>query len=289
MRVFLMYANFTEETCTGTGDTLTLSGLTTGNLTFSTSFADGDLVSYVVEDSGGSIKVVGVGTYNTANTITRNDSWNYNGTVVDKNPSTNIVLSAGTHTVRCDAVDGSFAKAIGISRNGTKISGHFLSEGATSTQSINANTVYYIPFLNDSGAPLSPSSIAVGVTTAGTAAARVIIGFATAYNGEPYKLLFQTSELDASTTGLKSGSVADSIPIGWSFTVLTSNENLTIDSTNRNFSSQNPILGAQYSGGAYFGRVYSSVTREFSALANPLPASTNAADLSNVFTIGVIN
>jgi hypothetical protein len=98
-----MYANFTEETCTGTGVTLTLAGATTDNLAFSLSYVDGDLVAYAVEDSGGSIKITGIGTYNSgANTITRSDTYNYNGTVVDKNPSTNITLSGGTHTVRCD-------------------------------------------------------------------------------------------------------------------------------------------------------------------------------------------
>ena len=58
-----MFSNFTEETCTGIGDTLELAGATAGHIPFSASFADGDLVSYVVEDSGGSIKVAGIGTY----------------------------------------------------------------------------------------------------------------------------------------------------------------------------------------------------------------------------------
>ena len=109
-----MFANFTEETCTGTGTTLALAGATAGAIPFSASFADGDLVSYVVEDSGGSIKVAGVGTYVSAtDDITRNDTWNYNGTVVDKNPSANIALSAGVHTIRCDVVERSFVGSAG--------------------------------------------------------------------------------------------------------------------------------------------------------------------------------
>ena len=74
-----MYANFTEETCTGTGQALALAGATTGNLPFSTSFADGDRVAYVVRDSGGIIRATGYGIYVSAtNSITRNDTWNYN-------------------------------------------------------------------------------------------------------------------------------------------------------------------------------------------------------------------
>jgi hypothetical protein len=101
-----MYANFTEETCTGTGQALALAGATTGNLPFATSFADGDRVAYVVRDSGGIIRATGYGTYVSAtNSITRNDTWNYNGTVVNNNPTSNIALSGGTHTIRCDIVN----------------------------------------------------------------------------------------------------------------------------------------------------------------------------------------
>lgn len=95
-------ANSTEETCTGTGDTLTLTGATAGYVPFSKQFADGDPVTYYVADSGGSILVTGIGTYNSAGTITRADRWNYNGTVADENPSTNIALSAGSHIIGCN-------------------------------------------------------------------------------------------------------------------------------------------------------------------------------------------
>ena len=101
-----MYANFTTEKCTGTGDTLELSGAVSGQIQFSKSFADGDFVAYVLEDSAVTIKVAGVGTYVAAtDDITRNDTWNWNGTVVDDNPATNINLGAGSHTIRCDATD----------------------------------------------------------------------------------------------------------------------------------------------------------------------------------------
>lgn len=101
-----MFANFTEETCTGTGATLALAGATTGRIEFSKSFADGDLVAYVLEDSGGTIITAGVGTYvSVTDDITRNDTWNWNGTVIDENPSTNITLNGGIHTVRCSPID----------------------------------------------------------------------------------------------------------------------------------------------------------------------------------------
>ena len=106
-----MYANFTAQEGTGTGDTIELSDAIVDRILFSKSFADGDLVAYVLEDSGGVIKVAGVGTYVSAtDDITRNDTWNWNGTVIDDNPSTNITLSGGTHTVRCDVIGDNFYK-----------------------------------------------------------------------------------------------------------------------------------------------------------------------------------
>lgn len=100
----MIFANFTEETCTGTGNTLELAGATSGSIPFSESFNDGDSVAYVVEDSAGIIKIAGVGIYVSAtDDITRADTWNWNGTVIDNNPATNITLSGGTHTIRCDA------------------------------------------------------------------------------------------------------------------------------------------------------------------------------------------
>lgn len=109
-----MFANFTEETCTGTTGNLALAGATTGKIPFSESFSDGDAVAYTVEDSGGVIKASGVGTYTASgNVITRtaSDTWSYDTADtpdVTKNRTTNKTLSAGTHTVRCDAVADNF-------------------------------------------------------------------------------------------------------------------------------------------------------------------------------------
>jgi hypothetical protein len=284
-----MYANFTEETCTGTGDTLTPTGATTDNLAFSLSYADGDLVAYALNDSGGSIKITGVGTYNSgANTITRNDTYNYNGTVVDKNPSTNITLSGGTHTVRCDAVAKSFDQAVGTSRRGTRISGHFDADGGTLSFTTVANRIYYIPFLNNSGSPMLLSSLAMNINTAGSASAKMILGNATAFNGEPKNLLFQTPQIDVSSSGNKTGAITAKIPTGWSLMLLITNEAIVVDATDRySMVGQNPIMGTQFTGSAYFSRVLSFASTTFGTLSDPLPTSTGDADLSTIPTIGV--
>ena len=115
-----MNANYTEETCTGTGAVITTTGATPGNLAFIKSFADGAKVRYAIEDSAGVLKVSGIGIYS-AGTITRNDTWNYDGVAANDNPASNIALSGGTHVVRCslqaadaDRLDNINTGALGI-------------------------------------------------------------------------------------------------------------------------------------------------------------------------------
>lgn len=164
-----MFANFTEETCTGTGTTLALAGASAGAIPFSASFADGDLVSYVVDDSGGSIKVAGIGTYVSAtDDITRNDTWNYNGTVVDKNPSTNITLSGGTHTIRCDLVFPSIQRSSGftlsaMTSNHEAMPDNWVQVNDGSSGAARAGRVHYTPvFYSD---PVILNTLSVHVST----------------------------------------------------------------------------------------------------------------------------
>lgn len=107
-----MFLNMTGETCTGTGDVLTLTGALAGhNAVGKTGNAeDGGAYSFVVADADGVTKVAGAYTFDkNANTLTRNDSWNSTASAVDKNPSSNIALSAGTHTIICAPIPDSQA------------------------------------------------------------------------------------------------------------------------------------------------------------------------------------
>jgi len=96
-----MLANFIEETCTGTGDLITLSGATLRRIDVAKAYTDGQFVYYAIEDGNDIVKASGKGTYNvTGNTITRNDTWTWDGTTYDISPAANITLSGGTHTIR---------------------------------------------------------------------------------------------------------------------------------------------------------------------------------------------
>jgi hypothetical protein len=201
-----MYANFTEETCTGTGATLVLTGATTGSIQFSKTFSDGDEVAYALEDSGGTILIAGVGVYVSAtDDITRNDTWNWNGTVVDKNPSTNITLSGGTHTIRCDVVGERLFS--GFSDNAKLVTGAYFVPDNVLKQDVNApaNTtdrmcVLSAVFLN----PVIITSMVVNITTLDGSATNTRQGvYSSKDDGTVGDILGQTGNIDVSTTGKK--------------------------------------------------------------------------------------
>ena len=96
----MTFRNFIEETCTGTGTTITLTGPTDNSRDFNDIYTNGEQFSYVIEDANGVNVVGGIGTYNTGDTITRNDTFNFDGTGYDDAPTGNLTLSAGTHIIR---------------------------------------------------------------------------------------------------------------------------------------------------------------------------------------------
>lgn len=140
-----MFGNFLEETCTGTGTTITLAGATQYGIAFSNLYSNTDSVPYVIVDANGINRVGGVGTYNTGGTITRNDSWTWNGTTYDSSPAGNLTLTGGTHTIRVTPLASDFdayaAKQNALAAN--QIIDWTVDQGATNIHPGNyINTTY---------------------------------------------------------------------------------------------------------------------------------------------------
>lgn len=235
-----MFANFTQETCTGTGDTLTLTGNTAGNRPFSRGFSDGDLVGYALHDSGGVITCSGVGTYNGAgNTITRNDTENDNGAVTDKNPSTNIALSAGTHTIGCDVVSSSSAPV------SPSMPSKFLicapSTSSSTFTGFTANTLYFVPF--ELKSPINVNSIDFNVIAASAGSFTRLGIYSQGSDGFPHKLLISSDEFD---TGVNTGDYSDAVNFklnpGIYFSAMISSGAIDVRGIDRN-STNNSIIG----------------------------------------------
>ena len=223
-----MFANLTEETCTGTGNVLTLLGATAGNRPYSRGFDDGALASYVVKDSAGVITASGIGTYATAaNTITRNDSENDNGTITDKNPATNIALSAGTHTITCDVVSerliSSNITAASIpSGSRYHVPDNFLSQDYEATPSADRAVFVCGLFLS----PRTITSFAISIETLAISSNTRQAIYSCNADGSVGKLLVDSGNIDISTTGLKITNLAQPLKLSagqyW-FGVVTDN------------------------------------------------------------------
>lgn len=98
----MTYYNFVKETCTGTGSTITLLGAVPGFLSFGDVSFEGDKFAYVIVDADGQRKVTGIAAdFFYPDTMMRADTWAFDGTSVVADPSVNITLSAGVHTIYC--------------------------------------------------------------------------------------------------------------------------------------------------------------------------------------------
>ena len=213
-----MFANNTAETCTGTGDTLTLTGAVSftneaGNtettLPFSATAADGDVFECVVNDADGVTKVSGVYTYNAAsNTLTRNDDWNWNGTTQDNSPSSNIALSSGTHIIRSapstrniyspSSVDDSFNVT-------TKIPHNILSEDAAQGFLFEPQTQFTLVRFY---ARTVITQFVTYIDTASTVTTALRRGiYSVGATGLPEKLLAEAAITGFDTTGVKTTSL----------------------------------------------------------------------------------
>ena len=280
-----MFSNFTEETCTGTGATMALSGATTGNIPFSESFADGDLVSYVIEDSGGTIKVAGIGTYVSAtDDITRNDTWNWNGTAVDKSPATNITLSGGTHTIRCSVPGNSFkthgALPVEFTNDGSNIfiSGEDITGGFTTD---GVDGTFIRGAVHSFTKQVDVTAFVCNVTSAATAGAlgKVFVYSvergSTTSNCSSVKLWAETSTFAVDTTGVKVVAHSLTLPSGQYFMGMVTDASATVTS-----------LGGQ-DGYSPFGMSYNGVSRRSIDTVTPPTcwasgASGSDSDLVNV-------
>ena len=215
-----MFLNMTGETCTGTGDVLTLTGALAGhNAVGKTGNAeDGGAYYFVVADADGVTKVAGVYTFDkTANTLTRNDSWNSTASAVDKNPSSNIALSAGTHTIICAPLRGSQSLPFrGSNSISPKVNSGYLgtghNDGTVNNSSITVNRLLMGQEIIEKDTVIH--NLAIYCSTAGAAGAKARLSIWRLTDVSTIKgLVCESDVLDMTTTGYKKSTLASPIEL----------------------------------------------------------------------------
>jgi hypothetical protein len=224
------------ETCTGTADTLTLTGsyaLESGldTIEIADAYADGSVIPMMLLASDGITRISGQFIFNsTAGTLTRNDFLNWNGTVRNEVFGSNITLPAGTHQILVGVDeytlgfesfnDPGIGSTLGVICPDNVIT----MAGDTNTEASEA--AYFSPAVYAS--PFAFNRIAIRIETAGAALSTIEAGIyrcadSTVFgskSGLPGKLIAKAT-FDATVSGTQLVSVSPQIlPPGRYWTAL---------------------------------------------------------------------
>jgi len=245
-----MLANRVKETGTGTTGDIALTGTETGFQTFNNALGTDRRFTYFIEDGGGSLWETGVGYLSGSTTLVRER-------VLDNSAGTFVALtlSGGTHTIIISAT------AAGIPQSGTgmraiggsiKYSTPINLVRMNTTQAYTADRMHYFTILL--GAPQIVDRLAVHIASAGgTSANKLHIGF---YDVDPAtgsagNLIDSVTDLDPSSTGLKSGTITEiSLAAGWYYSAVWCDVGITLDTNDGAIVMPSPFLASSDAGKA---------------------------------------
>jgi len=269
-----VYAPFTEETCTGTGATITLTGAVADRIPFSRNFNVGDPVAYTIVD--GSNIVSGIGEYSAANQITRYDLFQDNGTTSTLYPGSNLTLSGGTHNIKCEMMptDNGFAP---VRYNTRAFLGPCGSYGS-SFAGFAANTLYYQKMRLEEGDAFT----VLGLNVSGSAGGSARVGiYAPNENGEPGKLIVDSGVIDTTATGDRENTGLDfKLLPGTYFAAVVSDTNIDLTA-----STNNELIMNVGSNSGNLPIMHYSTSFTFAALPDPAQLTSLGTNTSRAFML----
>lgn len=215
-----MLGNFVEETTATVGTGTVALTAATGFARFSDQFGVGALVAYAIQD--GSNRETGIGTVASGNTLERTLVLSkLDSGVYSEYPATPLTLSGGAKVfvaLERATLQGGFP---GLATDAQLYSAHQVISGLQTralTDGI-GETLYVSPFLLTGRARVK--ALAVHCSTSAAGATTRLGLYAVGTNGLPHRLIVQTSDINASTTGEKIASVPiTTLPPGWYYTAL---------------------------------------------------------------------
>lgn len=219
-----MLANGVKETTTTTGTGAVTLSAVTGYPRFADSFSANDLVYYAIQS--GNNWEWGIGTIGAGNTLARTVvRATYNSGVYSESSPSPITL-AGVSSVFVARDAGCGIPDMPAVASTLHASGHAVSVANTTLAAV-ADRLYAVPFLLTHNRPIA--QLCVSISTA-AAAKKIRLGmYSIGANGLPDKLIAQTADIDASSTGLKSSSIsAGRVKPGWYYMSLISDGTPTV-------------------------------------------------------------
>jgi len=215
-----MLGNFIKETTATTGvGTVTLSAVT-GFSRFSDQFSIGRLVAYAIED--GSNRETGIGTLGASNTLARTVLLSkLEAGVYSESPASGLTLSGSATVFLAPDRSALFAGFGGIATDAELYSAHVVLSAAPNRSQSDSlgEVVYFTPFLLLGRAKIK--ALSANCSAVGAGAISRFGLYSVGKDGLPDRLLVQTGNVDAASTGVKVASVTPTILApGWYYTCL---------------------------------------------------------------------
>lgn len=271
------------STTTGTGN-LTLAGAVTNYVSFNTAYGTNWRFIYVIVHQSASEWESGVGYLSASTTLVREQVRS------STNSNAAVSFSSGTKDVFVGMTAHSFLQPlIGYQNLSTRgiPSGHISQGTPGGTQASGANKLRLTPFLLE--IPIVATGMRIEITTAAASSKARMGLYEQKTNGLPGNLIFETADVDTSSTGFKTGTATSKfIPAGWYWSACGGNNGGVVFRRHLQGGYRPSPMGGNSSTAASDSCMLYSLTPGWTTLPTSDPSTTNSDDSTGCLYINLV-
>lgn len=274
-----------KETTTGTGTgNLTLAGAVTNYVSFNTAYSTNRRFIYVIVHQSASEWESGVGYLSASTTLVREQvrsSTNSNAAVSFSSGTKDVFVAVTAHNLQTPLLGYQNLSSRGIP------SGHITQGTPGGTQATGANKLRLTPFLLE--IPIMATGMRIEITTAAASSKARMGLYEMKTNGLPGNLLFETSDVDTSTTGFKTGTAtAKFFPAGWYWSACGGDNASVVFRRHLQGGYRPSPMGGNSSTAASDSCMIYSLTGGWTTLPTADPSASNSDDSTGCLYINLV-
>jgi hypothetical protein len=272
------------STTTGTGN-LTLAGAVSNYVSFNTAYGTSRRFLYVIVHQSAAEWESGIGYLSASTTLVREQVRNNSS-----GTSSAISLSSGTKDVFVSITDRSFMQPPNgyqnVSTRGVP-SAHISQGTPGGTQATGLNKLRLTPYYLD--IPLVATGMRIEITTAAASSKARMGLYEVKTNGLPGNLIFETADVDTSTTGFKTGTAtAKFIPAGVYWSACAGDNSSVVFRRHLQGSFRPSIIGGNSSTAASDSCMIYNLSSGWTTLPTSDPSTTNSDDSTGCLYINLV-
>ncbi|UOF77238.1 tail fiber [Caudoviricetes sp.] len=274
-----------KETTTGTGTSdLTLAGAVSGYRTFNTAYGTNRRFFYFIQHTSANEWEDGVGYLSGSTTLVREQVRH------STNSNAAVNFSSGTKNVFVGMTAHSFIMPMtgyqNISTRGIP-SGHICQGTPGGTQASGANKLRLTPFLLE--IPIVATGMRIEITTAAASSKARMGLYEMKPNGLPGNLVFETADVDTSTTGFKTGTAtAKFFWPGWYWSACGGDNGSVVFRRHLQGGYRPSPMGGNSSTAASDSCMLYSLAGGWTTLPTSDPSTTNSDDSTGCLYINLV-